>query len=511
MTPGAQQGRRDRPVGDSVTLTHANHSSRRDGTAVRRRVVRVRRRARTAADALLRRRHERLRRHGADPRGSTRRTSPCCRSATTSRWARARPRSRPSSSARRASSRATTGTFPLLTGTPGRARAAPARRGRARRARPGGDGRRCERSAGSAATGRRGARDRARGHGRRRGRARARRRRRRRRRCTRPTRAASGRRPRRTAGQVTRALARPEVACVLVDRPGAARRRPRRSHLWLAAPSSTYSICACDLDAGQWGVATQSKFLAVGSVVPWAAPHVGAIATQSYANPRYGPDGLDLLRGGLLRRGGRRAADRRRRRPRAAPARRRRRRGARRDVHRRRAATPGPAGGRATATPRRGTSSSPARRSTRSWTRSSRSAGRPLAERLLDCLAAAQAAGGDRRGQQSAALLVVERDGRLRRALGHARRPPRRRPRAPGRGAAAALRPPRRAVRQDAARRVARGRRRARGPRSTERLAALGHADPRRLGRGREPRGAGRRRSSAIDPVVLAALRERRQ
>ena len=39
------------------------------------------------------------------------------------------------------------------------------------------------------------------------------------------------------------------------------------------------------------------------------------------------------------------------------------------------------------------------------------SAGRPLAERLLDCLAAAQAAGGDRRGQQSAALLVVERDG----------------------------------------------------------------------------------------------------
>jgi uncharacterized Ntn-hydrolase superfamily protein len=42
---------------------------------------------------------------------------------------------------------------------------------------------------------------------------------------------------------------------------------------------------------GQWGVATQSKFLAVGSVVPWAEPHVGAIATQSYANPSYGPTG----------------------------------------------------------------------------------------------------------------------------------------------------------------------------------------------------------------------------
>src|SRR3954451_2578658 len=59
---------------------------------------------------------------------------------------------------------------------------------------------------------------------------------------------------------------------------------------------ATYSIVACDLDAGQWGVATQSKFLAVGSVVPWAEPHVGAVATQSYANPRYGPDGLALLR-----------------------------------------------------------------------------------------------------------------------------------------------------------------------------------------------------------------------
>src|SRR5216683_5941160 len=67
------------------------------------------------------------------------------------------------------------------------------------------------------------------------------------------------------------------------------------------APSgivATYSIVACDLEAGQWGVAVQSKFLAVGSVVPWAEPHVGAIATQSYANPRYGPDGLALLREG---------------------------------------------------------------------------------------------------------------------------------------------------------------------------------------------------------------------
>src|ERR687886_2876387 len=66
-----------------------------------------------------------------------------------------------------------------------------------------------------------------------------------------------------------------------------------------ASPVATYSIVACDLAAAQWGVAVQSKFLAVGSVVPWAEPKVGAIATQAYANPRYGPDGLALLRQGL--------------------------------------------------------------------------------------------------------------------------------------------------------------------------------------------------------------------
>src|SRR5690348_8923032 len=61
---------------------------------------------------------------------------------------------------------------------------------------------------------------------------------------------------------------------------------------------ATYSIVGCDLEARQWGVATQSKFLAVGSVVPWAEPQVGAVATQAWANPRYGPEGLGLLRDG---------------------------------------------------------------------------------------------------------------------------------------------------------------------------------------------------------------------
>src|SRR5947209_15628842 len=63
--------------------------------------------------------------------------------------------------------------------------------------------------------------------------------------------------------------------------------------------SGTYSLAACDLEAGQWGVAVQSKFLAAGSLVPWAEANVGAIATQAFANPRYGPDGLALLREGL--------------------------------------------------------------------------------------------------------------------------------------------------------------------------------------------------------------------
>ena len=59
---------------------------------------------------------------------------------------------------------------------------------------------------------------------------------------------------------------------------------------------NTFSIVAYDPETGDLGVAVQSKFLAVGSVVPWAKAGIGAIATQSYANTKYGPDGLDLLK-----------------------------------------------------------------------------------------------------------------------------------------------------------------------------------------------------------------------
>ncbi len=61
----------------------------------------------------------------------------------------------------------------------------------------------------------------------------------------------------------------------------------------------TFSIVAYDSTVPVWGVATQSKFLAVGAVVPWAQANAGAIATQSYANTTFGPKGLRLLARGL--------------------------------------------------------------------------------------------------------------------------------------------------------------------------------------------------------------------
>jgi uncharacterized Ntn-hydrolase superfamily protein len=172
---------------------------------------------------------------------------------------------------------------------------------------------------------------------------------------------------------------------------------------------ATYSIAACDLDAGQWGVATQSKFLAVGSVVPWAEPGAGAIATQAYANPRYGPEGLRLLRDGLS---AREVVDRLT--------------GGDDGCDHRQLGIVDATGESATFTGDEcmewaGGVAGPSFAAQGNILVSKATvvalcetffatAGRPLSERLLECLAAAQAAGGDRRGQQSAALLVVERD-----------------------------------------------------------------------------------------------------
>ena len=173
---------------------------------------------------------------------------------------------------------------------------------------------------------------------------------------------------------------------------------------------ATYSIAAADLDAGQWGVAVQSRFLAVGSVVPWAEPGAGALATQAYANPRYGPDGLSLLRQGL-------AADEVVERLVAADDGRDERQVGVVDTKGRSASWTGPecltwAGhrnGRSYAA--QGNILVGEETVDALATTFEESPRLPLASRLLECLAAAQAAGGDRRGQQSAALLVVQRDG----------------------------------------------------------------------------------------------------
>ncbi|MGZ5299329.1 MAG: DUF1028 domain-containing protein [Actinomycetota bacterium] len=57
----------------------------------------------------------------------------------------------------------------------------------------------------------------------------------------------------------------------------------------------TFSIVAADVGAGDWGIAVASKFPCVGAVVPWARAGAGAVATQSWANTSFGPDGLALM------------------------------------------------------------------------------------------------------------------------------------------------------------------------------------------------------------------------
>jgi uncharacterized Ntn-hydrolase superfamily protein len=173
---------------------------------------------------------------------------------------------------------------------------------------------------------------------------------------------------------------------------------------------ATYSIAACDLDTGRWGVATQSKFLGVGSIVPWAEPQVGAVATQAFANPRYGPEGLALLRDGL-------SAEEVVERLTSADEGRDQRQLGVVDANGGSASFTGSechdwAGGR-TGTGYAAQGNILVSEATVDAIADTFEAtgGKSLEERLLDCLDAAQAAGGDSRGQQSAALLVVERDG----------------------------------------------------------------------------------------------------
>ena len=170
-------------------------------------------------------------------------------------------------------------------------------------------------------------------------------------------------------------------------------------------PVNTFSIVARDPATGQMGVAVQSHWFAVGSVVTWGEPGVGVVATQSFVDPSYGPLGLALMKSGKTARealDGLLAAD------------------AGRDV--RQVAFLDVNGSMATHT---GSSCIAAAGhqigatfsvqanlmdNDRVWpamAKAFESAKGDLAERMLAALDAAQAAGGDIRGKQSAALLVV--------------------------------------------------------------------------------------------------------
>ncbi len=171
----------------------------------------------------------------------------------------------------------------------------------------------------------------------------------------------------------------------------------------------TFSIVAYDRERAEWGVAVQSKFLAVGSVVPWAQANIGAIATQAYANVRYGPEGLEMLRKGAT---------------------------AQQVVEKLTSADPGrdqrqigvvdAKGGSAAFTGSKcmdwaGHRTGPgfacqgnilfAEEVVTAMARTFESTPGDLPERLLAALAAAQREGGDRRGMQSAAMLIVKEKG----------------------------------------------------------------------------------------------------
>ncbi len=171
----------------------------------------------------------------------------------------------------------------------------------------------------------------------------------------------------------------------------------------------TYSIVARDRASGELGVAVQSHWFSVGSIVSWAAPGVGAVATQSIAEPAHGPGALELIAAGrspgaaldeLL------AAD-----------------GQARFRQLGAIAVDGPPAARTGdgCIPHAGDVQGPDHSaqanmmaSPEVWPAMSTAfegAQGPLARRLLAALEAAEAAGGDARGRQSAALLVVPGSG----------------------------------------------------------------------------------------------------
>jgi uncharacterized Ntn-hydrolase superfamily protein len=170
----------------------------------------------------------------------------------------------------------------------------------------------------------------------------------------------------------------------------------------------TFSIAVADLEAGDWGIAVASKFPCVGAVVPWAKAGVGAVATQSWANTAFGPEGLDLMGGGTT------AEETLRRLVEADEGREDRQVGVVDAAGRAATFTGSKCMDWAGGTTGRGFAAQgnilAGEQVVAELARAFTESEGDLCDRLLAALLAGDAAGGDRRGRQSAALLVV-RDG----------------------------------------------------------------------------------------------------
>ena len=172
---------------------------------------------------------------------------------------------------------------------------------------------------------------------------------------------------------------------------------------------STFSIVGYDPQAQEWGIAVQSKFLAVGAVVPWAQAGVGAVATQSYANTSFGPNGLALMAQGYSAEealGQLIAGDEGSARRQVGLV----------DAQGRAATFTGDechawAGGLTGTYYAAQGNILVSRDTVEAMAKAFEEAEGELADRLVVALAAGQGAGGDRRGQQSAAVLVVRAEG----------------------------------------------------------------------------------------------------
>jgi uncharacterized Ntn-hydrolase superfamily protein len=172
---------------------------------------------------------------------------------------------------------------------------------------------------------------------------------------------------------------------------------------------ATFSIVGFDPQTGDLGVGVQSKFLAVGAVVPFARAGVGAVATQSWANTSYGPRGLDLLTAG-------KSPDEAIAALTGADDHPEQRQVGIVDAQGRSASFTGPncfpwAGGMTGPNFAAQGNILVGADTVRALAETFQQAQGSLAHRLMEALAAGQRAGGDSRGQQSAALLVVREAG----------------------------------------------------------------------------------------------------